>query len=372
MEGTLEQVVAKLLNIAAQKLIKLANEAARMQESGFDPEKEFCELTRLHGINLRLQKGGAVSISEAECIEEILNGIGGRGKVAVRPVALQPTVQALKPSCCDNASILDRISILDRQVNYIHPTLKLTSSVIIPEIEEVGIGQFTTSVHWQANKLPLDNVKIDTPIDGQKISPDAIGTHEGIRVDLSTSIPVVRRIHGYYNDAIPFKNVHLSAEDELCYKTVWPIYWGIGPIDAMDDEETAYSFIRSLQRLFEFPDEINADVTEGNVLWFVYPGSKAYEFKTESGILAGSFKGFISGFRTASMIANQISGGSQYGVIRTDQEGIRYIRATFVEAIGGLLRVQPNDYVQEIPTPEPDNITHEGVWTNVVCVKENV
>lgn len=371
MIGTLEQAVAKLLNIAAQKLLKIAKESMRKQESGYDPDQEFCDLTRIQAVIFRLQKGGDVSIKDVECIEEILIGIGGYGNISVRPVALQPTVQILKPSCCDNAEILDRISILGSQVNYQKPTLKLTSSIEIPEIEEVGFGELITNIHWQANKLALDGVKIDTP-DGQLISPNAIGTHNNLSVDLGGGVPVTRRFHGYYNDATAYNNVHLSTEDELCYKTVWPFYFGIAPKDSMDNETTAMAFVRSLDRLFEFPEEIDSDITDGNVLWFFYPGHKAYEFKTESGIIAGSFKGYIPDFKTESMVNNNIDGGMQYGVIRTDQQGVRYFKAKFVEAFAGLMRVQPNDFVEIVPTPEPDIISYEGVWTNLVCVKETV
>lgn len=371
MIGTLEQAVTKLLNIAAQKLLKIAKESMRKQESGYDPEQEFCDLTKIQAVIFRLQKGGDISIKEVECVEQILIGIGGYGNISVRPVALQPTVQILKPLCCDNTEILDRISILGDQVNYENPTLKLTPSIEIPEIEEVGFGEHITDIYWQANKIALDGVKIDTP-DGQLISPNSTGTHLNVSVNLGSGVPVTRIFHGYYNDATAYNNVHLSAEDKLCYKTVWPFYFGIAPKNSMDNSTTAMAFIRSLNRLFEFPKKIDTDITEGNVLWFFYPGYKAYEFLSETGIIAGSFKGYIPDFRTESMVNNNINGGMQYGVIRTDQEGIRYFKTKFVEAFSGLMRVQPNDFVEVVPTPEPDIISFEGVWKDVVCVKETV
>lgn len=379
----MDQKVALLLNIAAQKLVQLAGVARNHQIQGYPANDEFCELTKISALIKVLQNPLGLSLGDLEAIEEILRNIGDKGQPGYKPVVVQPSVE-MKPkeSCCDNQDIKNDIIDLNRQINYEKPWLKLTPVGLQEGSYEVGYGAVSIDVNWNANKIPLDLIVVDFPDDPSRSSPHLIGTHSGITLDLRAAEELVKLIDGQYNDREAYKGQHLLATDQLCIKTKWPCYWGKGPVDALDIASQINAFALGLNREISCPECIMAELEENEVLYFFYPHKgKAKQFVSDNGVINNSFKGTTAQFKTQSLITNGLPGDTVYGVIRSDQPGIGSLKVCVREVEWPVQQVEepivvPEDVITYQSSwsgivCEKDDSTYEGIWSGSVCVKED-
>ena len=363
----MEQKIALLINIAAQKLVKYSLAAYNLQLQGYPAEDEFCWLTKLQASIAALKSGMDLSLRDLEDLEEIIRNIGDKENIPYRPVVVQPEVE-IKPKdcCCDDSDIQDRIDDILEQINYEKPWLELTPIGLDAGKYEVGHGLKMIDVNWKANKVPLDYIRVNFPADPQRVSPNLVGTHSGITIDLRPADELVLKIYGWYNDRQQYKGKHLLAEDELCFKTKWPCYWGVGPMDALDNEGTVNLFALGLTRELCCPGCVDADLGEGEVLYFFFPyKGKEKQFVTDNGVIHNSFKGTVDGFKTQSLITNSLPGDTVYGVIRTDQPGIGPLRVCIREVEWPVGEPEP------VPVEPDETVVYEGIWKTVRCVKVN-
>ncbi|UJP63987.1 hypothetical protein [Mongoliitalea daihaiensis] len=369
----MEQKIELLINVAAQKIVEIARDAREKQLHGFDADHEFCLLTRLQAIIFRLRHGGPVSLGELRNTEELLSNIGERKNFPFRPIVTQPNIE-IKPKdpCCDG-TLDGRITDLQQQVNYQPPTLRLTPVGLNEGTYEVGHGDFVIDVNWRANKFPLTVITIRYPENETRLSENLVGTEEEVIINLAVAEAVTRRINGFYNDRTAFRGTHLLAQDELNFRTVWPCYWGTAPKDAFDDAEDKNAFIRSLNRELECFTCMDIVIPEGHVFWYFYRHTGLRKLVTvENGKIEGSFKGIHENFRTQSMEDNDVPGGIDYGVIRTDHESLGCVRICIdtvqCPETNFDIEFPEEEVLREVQDPEQeDTITIEGSWSELVC-----
>lgn len=380
----MEQQTAYLVNVSAQKLVRLALVAYGLQLQGFGAEKEFCELTRLRAVIGTLESGMAVTLSVQQSAALVVSTTGERETVTERPVVEQPSVETKPKDCCaQTVEVSERVATVEKQANYERPRLTLTAAGIEGRVFEVGFGLRTVSVSWNANKSPLDQIRISFPQGPERASANLKGTHDGVVLDLSGAEEVSRQVYGFYNDREAFKGQYLLAEDRLVFQTRWPCYWGKGSVGALDNASQINSFALGLTRALDCPECVEAELGAGEVLYFFFPfGGKAKQFATQNGIIQHSFKGTVDGFRTASLMAGNFPGSRVYGVVRSDQPGIGQLRVCLKEAEWPETvsePAEPETPAEQVgyfaqwsgPVCQRMDEVFEPLWLGSICVKEN-
>lgn len=371
----MEEKINLLLNKAIQKLLVLAKCAREAQAVGKSDEEEFCLITRLYSAIHALQTiGDQLTYDQFRELEKIINQIGGRDDIPYRPIVQNPVLVPPAPACCDQIdAIKNELQELRDLINYEPPTLLLESIDLAPGKYEIGYGLFQTDIRWTANKKPLTviDISIVTGLDFQTVN--LTGIIPDVSIDLRSPVPIHKRVYGFYHDKQAFKSQHLIAEAKLDFNTVWPCYWGKGPADAIDNPLTRNAFIHSLTRELDCPSCVEAELGLGEYLWyfFAYTGM-AKQFWTENGAIAGSWKGTFDGFQTASMVANGISGGVEYGIVRFDEHGIGQTIVCIKDLpYPEVVIEEPEPEPVILPEPSPDVVSYEGIWDTLVCVKIN-
>lgn len=356
-----------LTNVAAQKVVAIANVAMNLQLQGYDALTQFCELTHLQAI-LDSLRNSELSLSNLEEITELLSEIGEKMPLSYRPLLEQLVIEVKADPAVEIGEIKDDVSDLTNQVNYVPPTLLLTTVGFNKGIHEIGVGTVIFDVNWNANKIPLEWIDFILPDEGNRGVQGTIGTLPAVTLNFLGSEPLEKTILGRYNDREPFKGQHLLAQASLYFRTVWPCYWGAGPVDALNASASEINlFAISLNRELECKSCIEAVLAEGEVLYFFFPYSgKHKQFTTSGGLINNSFKGTVEEFQTQSQINKNDLGKTTYGVIRSDQAGIGLLKVCVQEA------EWPEAVVVEVPVIPTDIIEYDGVWTKLVCVQDGV
>jgi hypothetical protein len=345
-------------------------------------------MMRLHALYVALCDLPSPTYDQLREFEVLANSICGRDRFIFKPmnwcgldfenVGPNPDVPV---SACEITYSNSDLSLeqntvckaLDKivdQLNYEHPWIQfLVKSGLAPGTYEVGAQGGIVTIGTTVNKPALNFYDIDRNGDLVQYArelqnglPDQV-----LNIQLGTAAPVEFLLHGEYFDLERYLNQNLKAEADLSWKTVWPCYYGVGPLTALDNPSQRNAFIQSLTRLLVYQKCIEVDVTAGNVLYFFFPyeGVKKH-FVSENGVMMGSYKGELENFRTKAMDDFNIAGGKTYGVIRSDQPGIRFLRVC--------VEVMLIDDVIPIPDPPVDLnvITYDGIWNNAQCVKTEV
>jgi hypothetical protein len=368
----MEERINLLLNQALQKFLKLARCARENQATGKEDEDDFCYLTRLEAVIYALENG-ELTYDQLRALEKIINQIGGRDDFQYRPTVQTPSIQPAQKNCCDSIDdILNQLKELRDLLNYDPPTLLLESLGIMPGKYEVGYGDVQTDIRWLANKKPLTTILIDLWPDADFSTVNLSGVIYNVNLPLASVIPLNINIYGFYHDQQPFKGQHLIAEAYLKFQTVWPCYWGKGPGNALDNPANQNSFILSLTRELDCAKCIEANLEQGEYLWYFFPFTgMAKQFWTENGAISGSYKGTIDGVKTQSMVTNGINGGAEYGVIRFDETGIGQLIVCIKDMPYPEVIIQePVVVVPEIIIPVvPEVVTYAGTWNELYCVQ---
>lgn len=354
-----------LINVAAQKIVTIAALAMNMQLQGYDALTEFCELTHLQGIVDRL-RNGELSLGNLEEITELLSEIGEKTPLSYLPVLEQLVVEVKAESFQEIGQINSNIVDLTIQVNHEPPTLFLTPLGFGEGLHEVGVGAVAFKVKWQANKIPLELIDFVLPDEGNRSVQNLTGTLPAVTLDFSGSEPLRKTISARYNGREPFRGKHLLSQASLNFNTVWPCYWGAGPVDALEGSSAEINlFALSLNRELECKTCVETILKAGEVLYFFYPFSgKSRQFVSENGIINNSYKGTVENFQTKSQLEKNDLGNTTYGVIRTDQPGIGLLNLCVKESEWLL------ETIVEVPTVPLAPINYDSIWTKISCVKE--
>ena len=375
-----------LKNLIQQKFVKIATRARIKDEDGKSIESEFCCLMRLHALYIALCDLPAPTVEQLKEFEILANSICGRDRFIYKPIdwcGLDFDMGGPDPevpvSACDitysnpgltveQETVCQYLDKIIDTLNYETPWIRFTvKDGLAPGKYEVGTTPGLITVGTTVNKTALNFYDIDRNGDLaqyarelQNLLPDQI-----LSIPLGTALPVSFLLKGEYFDLERHLNQNLKAETELKWQTVWPCYYGVGPLTAMDDLQGANAFIQSLTKTVDCTKCIEVDVTEGNVLWyfFAYEGMKKH-FISENAVMMGSYKGTFDGMRTVSMDDNNIVGGKTYGVIRTDQPGIRFLRVCVENML-----IDEQVVLPETPI-EDDVLSYETAWSDYLCVQE--
>jgi hypothetical protein len=376
-----------LKNLVQQKFVKIAQRARIKFEDGKSAESEFCCLMRLHSLYIALCDLPNPTLEQLKDFETLANSICGRTRFIFQPMdwcgldfetdspAPEVPISACDISYSNPALPTDQNTVckaLDKIVdilNYEHPWIQFTVKSGLPAGKyEIGEGTGLTVVGTTVNKTALNTYQIDrngSVVQYARELKNAI-PDQSLNLDFQTASAQQFILKGEYRDIERFQNQNIKAEAELKWESVWPVYYGVGPLTALDDPAQREAFIRSLQKVLSPTSCYKIDIPAGMVLYYFFPftGMKR-EFKSENGIMRGSYKGTISGVRTQSMINNNIAGGQTYGVIRTDQPGIRFFDFCVVDF--ELETEEVSVPVVQIVQPQ---LAYEGFWTELECVKE--
>lgn len=375
--------IALLKNQIQQKFVKIAKRARIKFEDGKSAESEFCCLMRLHAVYIALCDLPAPTYDQLKEMEVLVNSICGRDRFVFKPMdwcsmdfenaGPNPDVPI---SACDifyeNPAYPGENSlckVLDKIVdtlNYENPWIKFTiKEGLSAGRYEIGeISGFST-VETTVNKSALNFYDIDRNGDLVQYArelknaiPDQV-----LNIDLQTGEPQIFLLKGKYFDLERYKNQNLKAETQLKWETVWPCYYGVGPLTALDNPATINAFVQSLQRNMYCDPCFRIDIPEGMVLYYFYPFSgMKKEFKSKNGVMRGSYKGTIDGIRTLSMDNFNIAGEKTYGIIRTDQPGIRFFEACVID-----FEIEEIE-MPIVPIVIPE-LAYPSAWSNVYCVK---
>lgn len=373
----MEEKINLLLNKAIQKYLELAKCARNAQAVGKSSAEEFCLLTRLHAVIHVLQNTPELlDYDRFRELEKIVNQIGGRDEIPYRPIVQTPVLAPPAKDCCDQIDdIRNELEELRDLLNYIPPTLSLQSIDFAPGKYEVGYGLVQSDIRWNANKKPLTVISIDLPNDMDVNTINLTGIIPDVTIDLRAFVPVLKRIYGFYHDKQAFRGQHLIAEDALEFRSVWPCYWGKGPATLLDNPATRNNLIHGLTRELDCPKCIEANLTDGEYLWYLFPYTgTAKQFWTENGAISGSWKGTFDNFQTQSMVANGASGGAEYGVIRFDEHGIGFVKVCIKEMLYPEVIIEEPVIILPEPEPEPEIpvvTAYESIWSEVQCVQIN-
>jgi hypothetical protein len=339
---------------------------------------------RLHALTIAITDLPNPSFDQLREFEVMANSICGRDRFLFRPMDWSglefdtcgndkpiplsaceitysnPDLETERDTVC---SALDAIVDI---LNYERPWIKfMLKSGLPPGRYEIGEGLGMVTVGVTVNKTALETYKISKGDDLVHYERELKASipDQTFPIDLRTADPQTFLLKGEYRDLKRFQNQHLKAEAELKWQSVWPCYYGVGPLDALDNPATVNAFIQSLTKAMCCKPCINVDIAEGMVLYYFFPfdGMKK-EFRSETGVMRGSYKGIVDGMRTKSMDDYGIAGGRQYGVIRTDQPGIRFLDVCVI------------DYeLEDVIKPEPPVIlpviTYPSIWSEYVCSK---
>lgn len=371
----MEEKINLLLNKAIQKYLELAKCARNAQAVGKSSAEEFCLLTRLHAVIHALQYAPEIlDYDKFRELEKIVNQIGGRDDIPYRPIVQTPVLAPAEKDCCDQIDgIRNELQELRDLVNYIPPTLVLQSIDFAPGKYEVGHGLVQSDIRWTANKKPLTVITIDLPNDADVTTVNLTGIIPDVTIDLRGSIPILKRIYGFYHDKQAFKSQHLIAEAALEFRSVWPCYWGKGPATLLDNPATRNNLIHGLTKALDCPECIELNLAEGEYLWYLFPYTgKAKQFWSENGAISGSWKGTFEGFQTQSMVTNGVVGGAEYGAIRFDEHGVGFVKLCIKEMLYPEVIVEEPVIAQPLPEPDPaapEVIGYEPVWNDLLCVK---
>ncbi len=366
----MEEKINILLNKAFQKFLKLAKCARENQAYGEPDKDDFCLVTRLKAVIFALKTiPNELTYDQFRELEKIVNEIGGRDNLPFKntvPLVVQPAI--INYECNNIQEQMENIWII---VNYELPTLTLQSLDINPGKYEVGHGNYLSDIQWLANKKPLTVITIDVPHDPDFTTVNLAGIVEEVNLNMGIAMPVLLTIHGFYNDKQAFKGQHLLAEAKLKFETVWPCYWGKGPGNAIDNPQTRNAFIRSLTKELCCVSCVEADLGEGEYLWYFYAFTNmAKQFWTENGAISGSYKGTLDNFQTQSMVDNLIAGGVTYGIIRFDETGIGQLLVCVKDMPYVDVEIlQPQIPVVVPPVTTPDVIVYESFWIGLICSK---
>jgi hypothetical protein len=375
--------ILELKNIVHQKFLKIAKRARIKDEDGKSTTHEFCCLMRLQALLIAIQDTSNPTVGQLREMEVLANSICGRDRFIYKPVDwcgldYDTTEDDNSPpiSACDivyenpnldtdHQTVCSYLDKIIDTLNYESPWIKFSvKSGLTPGTYEVGEGATLTEVGVTVNKTAKNFYDLDqngTLVQYARELQNGLPDQQ-LPINFETFEEQDYKLHGEYYDLQKYHNQHLKAETELAWKSRWPIYYGVGPLNALDSNPNA--FIQSLTKIFDFQESYEVDITEGNVLYFFYPFNQIkYEIVTENGVLRGSYKGSLDGVRTLSMDNNNVAGEKEYGVIRTDEIGIRFLK----------FRIEEMLIDAEIPMPQLipviDVTTFESVWSDKGCVK---
>lgn len=377
-----------LKNLIQQKFVKIAERARIKFEDGKSAESEYCCLMRLHALYIALCDLPNPSLEQLKDFEVLANSICGRTKFIFKPMdwcgldfEAGGTTPEVPISACDitysnpdlpleHNTVCEALDKIVDTLNYEHPWIKFTVKSGLPAGRyEIGEGSGLTTVGTTVNKSALNFYDIDKNGDLVQYArelknaiPDQL-----LDLNLQTGTPQSFLLKGEYFDLQRYQNQNLKAEAQLKWETVWPCYFGVGPITALDDPGQINAFVQSLQKNLYCDPCFRIDIPEGMVLYYFFPfnGMKK-EFQSETGVMRGSYKGTVDGIRTKSMDDFNITGSKTYGVIRTDQPGIRFLEVCVID-------FELDDQAPETQIPEPEIIEPEieyfGIWSETECVK---
>jgi hypothetical protein len=342
---------------------------------------------RLQALLIAIQDTFNPTVGQLKEMYVLANSICGRDRFLYKPVnwcaldfdAVDSTPKPAISACdivyenlnleADFETLCSYIDKIIDTLNYESPWIKFTvKQGLAPGKHEVGSSSGFTNIGVTVNKTAKDFYDIDRngdliqyARDLQNGLPDQL-----LAINFQNATPQTFILHGKYFDLQKHQNKHEKAEAELKWESVWPCYVGVGPLTALDDLNSVNAFIQSLTPVLDCNNCHEIDITAGNVLYYFFPyADMTKEFVTENGNMRGSFKGTIDNFRTQSMDNFNVTGGKTYGVIRTNQEGIRFLKFCIENVL----------IEAEVPEPEVavvvDVIGYEGLWSEIECVKEN-
>jgi hypothetical protein len=374
--------ITELKNIVHQKFLKIAKRARIKEEDGKSTEHEFCCLMRLQALLIAIEDTFNPTVEQLKEMYVLANSICGRDRFLYKPVdwcaldfdAVNSTLKPAISACdivyenpnleADNETLCSYVDKIIDMLNYEFPWIKfIVKEGIAPGKYEVGKANIFSTVGITVNKTAKEFYDIDQNGNLNQYEkelknslPDQI-----FAIDFQNPIPQSFILHGEYFDLKKHLNKHEKAEAELKWESVWPCYVGVGPLTALDDLSDANTFIQSMTPLLDCKRCHEIDISEGNVLYYFFPFVDfSKEFVTENANMRGSYKGTIDNVRTKSMDDNNVPGGKTYGVIRTDQQGIRYLKFC----------VDPVLIEEEIPIV--DAIWYETFWSTIKCSKETI
>jgi len=383
--------ITELKNIIHQKFLKIAKRARIKDEDGKSTEHEFCCLMRLQALLIAVQDTPNPTVFQLREMEILANSICGRDRFIYKPVdwcgldfdAVDQTSQPPISACeivysnpnieASQETLYAYVDKIIDTLNYEFPWIKFTvKEGVAPGKYEVGSGSGFTTIGVTVNKTAKDFYDIDRNGDLIQYArelknalPDQL-----LSINFQDSEPKSFLLNGEYFDLQKYQNKHEKAEASLKWESVWPCYYGVGPITSLDDLSQANAFIQSLEKSLDCSKNCHKiDVSEGNVLYYFFPFNNVKKhFVTENGVMMGSYRGTIDGVRTKSMDDYNVAGSTTYGVIRSDQEGIRFLRFCVEDMLIEDVISQPVP-----PTAEEEVlntvILYEGNWSELECVK---
>lgn len=399
--------IEDLTNRIQQKFVKIAKIARIKEEDGKSNYLEFCCLMRLQALLVFVSNTKEFTQEQLIDLEIQSNNICGRDKFLFKnmdwsfldfvPVTGEKDCLNLPISACDvsyeNPKIVTAhntvCSYLDAVIdalNYQAPWIKFTVLTgLQPGKYEVGTQNSLTTVKVEVNKSSKlfydisDNGTITKfPREVKNAFPNQF-----VQINFENIIAKTHFLNGEYFDLQQYQGQHLKAETRINWQSVWPCYYGAGPKNALDNPSTRNAFIQSLQKSLDCNSCFNLEAVDGQVLYYFFPfNNQKKQFRSENGIINGSYKGTISDFRTKSMDNYNVPGGNVYGVIRTDQEGIGGIELCVINLNNeeGTVTTPPTTNPSTTPpTTNPDTgtptapvITYESVWSVLLCASNQV
>lgn len=388
-----------LVNYIQQKFVKIANIARIKEEDGKNNDYEFICLKKLHALLVFLSDHDDPTYDQMVQAELLANKICGRTFFPYRPMdwkfidfeAVQPggEVEAPLGACditythssnlADYETVCSYLDYIMDNLTYEHPWIRFAVlNGYEPGKYEVGSPNLITELSVRVNKLALVKYFITFEEELTEYARELKDNlpNQFIGLNFQVGEPTVFTLEGEYRDLQRYKGQNIRAFSQLKWETAWPCYYGTGPVDAMDDPATRNAFMQSLTRSFECPSCIDVNIPEGHVFWYFYPFANPKLFKTENGVITGSFKGTFPA-RTKSMDDFNVAGSYSYGVIRTAEEGIRCTELCIIdvtlceiETPEDPVYVDPVDPADPVDPPPVDTIEFDSIWTDQICVLE--